>query len=182
MFTVKNVIHHVRIKNKDLNETRFSDWDIINAVNEALRFSSNEFALRNSDFFEKEREYTKQEVANGANLPDDYITLRKVIAYEDYILSPSTGIIDDLTYMITNNKLYAKTGVKLMYKGFNANVGMDDTIELPDVFIDSIVKLTGLILNNAETDILMKFVADAAERLIPRRRYSNIKTPMPFHV
>jgi hypothetical protein len=179
---VKKLVWIIRSKQKDADETKFSDWDILNAVNECLRVMANEFSLRNSDFFEKEKFFEADEVLNGVDLPDDYITLRKVITKDGYPLSPSTAVLDGSTYMITNNKLYAKTSIRLLYKGFKTEVTIDDNIDFPITFIDIIVKITGLILNNGETDVLLQYVKDSSQSLIPHRRYSNVKVSMPFKV
>ena len=47
----KEVLHLVRFKQQDHNEIKFSDYDIKNALNEALRYIVQSQALQNSDFW-----------------------------------------------------------------------------------------------------------------------------------
>ena len=62
MINVKDIIQSVRFKQKDNNEVKFSDYDIIQSLNEAVRYINRTFALKNSDFLEKEVEYRLDEI------------------------------------------------------------------------------------------------------------------------
>ena len=55
-----------------------------------------------------------------------------------------------------------------------------DTIELPDVFFDLLVKMARLVLNNGDADTLTQAVSAAVDSVIPRRRLSNVRSRMPF--
>ena len=43
MISVANIIRQVRVDVKDINEVKYSDWDIENALNKALRLTANHF-------------------------------------------------------------------------------------------------------------------------------------------
>lgn len=183
MISVQRIVYLTRVKQKDLNETRFSDWDILNALNEGIRLISLELSMQNCDFLEAAKDYTGEETRRGAELPEDFVALRRVLSHRGYPLSPTAGTVCGADqYIITENKLYARVAVKVLYRKVLREVELGGAIGLPEVFTDAVVKLTGLILNNAETDILTQFVANSAKYLIPRRRYANIARRMPFHV
>ena len=56
-------------------------------------------------------------------------------------------------------------------------------IELPETFSELLAKVTVMILlQNPETDVLMREVSRITDNLIPGRRYNNIKVRMPFIV
>jgi hypothetical protein len=52
-FPYKELKYLVRYKAKDHNEITFSDYEIKMATNEVLRYLSNSYALKNSDFLER---------------------------------------------------------------------------------------------------------------------------------
>ena len=55
-----------------------------------------------------------------------------------------------------------------------------DSIDLPDVFFDILVKMARLVLNNGDADTLTQAVSAAVDSAIPRRRLSNVRSRMPF--
>jgi hypothetical protein len=123
----------------------------------------------------------------GIELPEDYITLVSVMRMADgYMMFPVESIKKPLEcqYKIVGGKLYSGTpAFTLLYKAAIAEVKENtDGIELPFVFKDVLVKLSCMILNNAETDIMMKAVDDAVRAIVPRRRYTNARIKMPFMV
>ena len=214
MITFKKILRLIRGKQNDLNETKFTDYQILDAVNECIRYVNQNYALQNSDFLEKKATYgeatmnaaiiaanaelTEGETptalldfdVTGVDLPTDYISLVSVRRSSDgYPLSP-TSAGQQLTdtedkYQIFASRIYCGCDFDLLYKAKIAEVTdiVAGTVELPDIFLDSIVKISGMILNNnAETDVLMQVVNDTVEALVPRRRYSNVKTKMPFVV
>ena len=61
MITVKNIIAEVRYKQQDNNEVRFSDYDIIQCLNEAIRYINRSFSLKNADFLETIKKYRLDE-------------------------------------------------------------------------------------------------------------------------
>ena len=212
MIPLSRIIKMIRFKQNDNNEIKYSDYDIISAVNECLRYINQAFSLKNSDFLEKIKEYREVEVnekileynknltegetplsavifaVTGVDLPDDYLGLVSVVRSSDgYALSPIT-ILENLTntgYKIFSNKIYCSGDFNLLYKRTIAEVkGVDienEHIDLPLFFIDLVVKLSGVILqNSANTDVMMSEINSTVERLIPNRRYSKIKRKMPF--
>lgn len=188
MINFEEIKRLIRFKEKDNNEIRFSDYEIKMAVNECIRYLNNSFALQNSDFLEKALHITEDANASeGIDLPEDFITLVSVMRYNDsYVMSPVQAVKapSDNEYKVVGGKLYCGTpAITILYKAAIAEVKEStDGIELPFVFKDVLVKLTCMILNNAETDIMMKAVDEAVRAIVPRRRYTNARIKMPFRV
>lgn len=209
--TFKELNRLIRFKTKDFNETRFSDFEIRESINECLRYFNGSYALRNTDFLEKMRIYdevemnaaiNKQEEVwldgesvapydfknTGVELPSDFITLQSVMRLPDgYIMSPTEAIKtpEPWEYKVMGDRLYLGTPyAKILYKAgipeFKDNA---NTIDVPNIFKDAIVKGTVMILeNNAETDVLMEAFEDMLSSIVPRRRYVNAHIRMPFKV
>lgn len=200
MIDVKDLVHSVRYKQKDHNEVKFSDYDIIQSLNEAIRYINRSFALKNSDFLEKEKFYHLAEMneeidkenegiededekkphleyKDGFDLPDDLLSIVSVVTTAmRYPLHPCNAQKRPSwhEFKVINGKLYVHEDVDLMYRYSIGAVTMQDIIELPDIFTDLLVKLTGMILNqNPQEDIMAEANKSLAEELIPVRRYAN---------
>ena len=198
MISFEEVKRLIRFKEKDNNEIRFSDYEIKMAVNEVIRYLNNSYSLQNSDFLEKAVTFMESEInkdaeekislsTDGVDLPEDFISLVSIMSLRDgYVMSPTLSIKVPLDgqYKIVGGRLYSgEPSIKLLYKAAVAEVGKDqDAIELPFVFKDILVKLSCMVLNNAETDVLMQAVDSAVNAIVPRRRYRNAHIKMPFKV
>lgn len=211
MVTFKRVLRMVRHKQNDNNEIKYSDYDILAAVNECIRYINQAFALKNSDFLERIKRYRQVEInaeideynANlpdgeipkekvdfaitGVDLPVDFISLSDILRAKDkYHLSPCPSIeaVGFGTYKIFANRVYCATDFDLLYMAEIAQVKDVESghIELPEMFLDLVVKVTGMILqNNAETDVLMQEITNVVNKLVNCRRYNKIKSRMPFY-
>lgn len=206
----KDVLRMVRFKQQDHNEIKFSDYDIKNALNEALRYIVQSQALQNSDFLDAVKYYSEEEVnaeiaaeneelpeesqrqpisfkKDGIELPEDYVVASGVTrAYDGYPLYPVdiTNVPNPKQYKVCGGKIFA--GVPAFYLTYKRTITAvkdlsEDTIDLPTFCLDLIVKVTGMILNQAETDILLKTIDSTATAIIPRRKYNNARMRMPFY-
>lgn len=194
---VADIIRQVRIEEKDINEVKYSDWDIVNALNKAMRLIANRFAMTNSDFMEKAVEYNIPDdsvrvgrvyyddpYANLAefDLPDDYEAVDKVLARNGYELSPSVdGLVRYGQYKISGNKLFTRQSVVFWYRFAFPAFGVADVIDLPKPFFDFIATCTKYILSG-EIDTATQFVTDNAMKLIPARKYAHAKQKLPWRV
>lgn len=211
MIRAKVLLRMVRQKQQDVNEVKFSDYDVLAALNECLRYVNQSFARKNSDFLERVKSYRQDEInaeivadnvglssddlpqesisfaATGVVLPDDFVALVSVARASDgYLLSPVAAVdrVGSGQYKIFGGRIYAAEDFDIMYRA-QVPVVRDmeqDVIELPVSFLDLLVKVTGLVLNNAETDVLAHEVSSNVDGLVPKRRYSNVKSRMPFVV
>ena len=122
----------------------------------------------------------------GVELPDGYLSLVSVQRSSDYYnLYPATSLarLKEKNYVLFGGRLYVKhRGFRLNYMGAVPEIKdvEKDTIELPDVFFDLLVKMARLVLNNGDADTLTQAVSAAVDSLIPRRRLSNMRSRMPF--
>ena len=199
----KEIKKLIRFKEQDNNELTFSDYEIRLAVNEVLRYLNMAFATLDGDFNEKgyvfDQEamnkpdiygYAPAEMVDfkigGVELPEDFLSLVAVQNKRHGILEVCPSIQDPMAwqYKIVGNRIYCGSPwFKLLYKA-NINCKLaedDDEVELPDIFIDVIVKQARMILHNsADTDATEQAVFDAVKALLPKRRYRNARIPMPF--
>lgn len=206
------VLRAVRQKEQDNDEVKYSDYDIVSAVNEVIRYLNISLAHKDSEFLRKSADYDEREMnaaidaeneANkdaegyepkehedfarkGVELPDGYISLVSVQRSSDYYnLYPATSLarLKEKNYVLFGRRLYVKhRGFRLNYMGAVPEIKdvEKDTIELPDVFFDLLVKMARLVLNNGDADTLTQAVSVAVDSLIPRRRLSNMRSRMPF--
>lgn len=206
------ILRAVRQKEQDNDEVKYSDYDIVSAINEAIRYLNISLVHKDSEFSRKSKDYDEREMnaaidaeneANqdvegyepkeredfahkGVELPDGYLSLVSVQRSSDYYdLYPATSLarLKEKNYVLFGGRLYVKhRGFRLNYMGAVPEVkDVDkDTIELPDVFFDVLVKMARLVLNNGDADTLTQAVSAAVDSLIPRRRLSNMRSRMPF--
>ena len=196
MITVADVIELVRQDEKDINEVKYSDWDILNAINKTMRLIANRFAMTNSDFMEKMVTYPADSSNQGRiiydegynknlteyDLPDDYVAVDKVLAENGYEMSPSVdGIVRRGQYRISGNKIYLVQNVTFWYRYSFPDFSVADMIELPKPFLDFIATITKYLLAG-DSDMATQYIADNAMKLIPARKYSHAKQKLPWKV
>jgi len=212
----QKIIRLVRLKEKDNDELKYSDYDIISSLNEAIRYTNMRLSTMNSDFLEKavvldekeindeiaaynaqvEEENRKEMVRfglTGVDLPDDFLSLMGVVrtgegcCHNNYRLKcaqPGMHLERD-EYYIMGNKLFTRCHtVRLLYRAAIPQVtDADDNIELPDFFTDGLAKMASMILHNdPNTDVMRQAMDSVIDSLIPHRRYSNMRSRMPFKV
>ncbi len=211
MILLKEIVKMVRKKENDNNEIRFSDYDILHAVNDCIRYLNQHLSLTKADFLERIKKYRQDEInaqifednsnleegkapkdyvdfaISGVDLPSDFLTLVRVTRAKDgYSLSPIPAIenISFGCYKVFGNKIYCESDFDLLYTGLLPKVFdiENDFLDIPNIFTDIVVKLTCMILKNENTDILMQEFNDLTNSIIPKRRYSNVKMRMPFIV
>lgn len=197
MITVADIIRQVRIEVQDINEVDYSDWDITNALNKAMRLIANRFAMTNSDFMVKMVEYSDSEETNNLrivydrpfnekllefDLPDDYVAVDKVLTMKGYEMSPSVdGIVREGQYAILNSKLYVRQDVVFWYRYAFPSFENGDVIDLPKPFFDFVVTCVKYLLEG-NLDVAMQFIADNAIKLIPARKYTHAKQKLPWRI
>ena len=212
MMEAIKILRAVRQKEQDNDEVKYSDYDIVSAINEVIRYLNISLVHKDSEFLCKSKDYDEREMnaaidaeneANqdvegyepkeredfahkGVELPDGYLSLVSVQRSSDYYnLYPATSLarLKEKNYVLFGGRLYVKhRGFRLNYMGAVPEIKdvEKDTIELPDVFFDLLVKMARLVLNNGDADTLTQAVSAAVDSLIPRRRLSNMRSRMPF--
>ena len=171
---VKDLIYKIRYKVKDFNELVYSDFDVLEAINECIRYLNQDKSLKSSDFLEKIKHYVQDEMnaevtaynelhptepkplydfpVTGAELPEDMITMVDIMRLRDgYHLHPIPTVEQinphyNHQYKILNDRVYTNTDFDLLYRAEIAQIGLDD---LSDA--DAIVELPAVF-----TDLLVK--------------------------
>ena len=152
---VEKLIYKIRYKAKDMDAVIYSDYDVLEAVNECIRYLNQEKALKNSDFLEKAKYYNQCEMnaeiakwneehpdeepkeyydfaEKGVELPEDLITLVDIIRGRDaYHLSPIPAVESinphyQNQYKIVNGRIYTNTDFKLLYRAEIAQIKLAD--------------------------------------------------------
>lgn len=212
MMQAIKVLRVVRQKEQDNDEVKYSDYDIVSAINEIIRYLNISLVHKDSEFLRRSKDYDEREMnaaidaeneANketegyepkahedfarkGVELPKGFLSLVSVQRGGDYYdLHPATSLarLQDENYVLFGGRLYVKhPGFRLNYIGSVPEIDdvTHDSIDLPDVFFDIIVKMARLVLNNGDADTLTQAVSAAVDSLIPRRRLSHVRSRMPF--
>lgn len=171
---VKDLVYKIRYKVKDFNEVLYSGYDLLEAINECIRYLNQDKALKNSDFLEKVKYYNEEEMnaeiaeyneehpnepkefynfaETGVELPEDLITLVDIIRGKDgYHMSPIPAVEDINThhqnqYKIIGGRIYINTDFRLLYRAEIAQLTFDDLSDA-DAFVE---------LPQAFTDLIVK--------------------------
>ena len=208
MIKASKILRMVRKKLNDNDEVKYSDYDVLDALNECIRYINVNYSMKNSDFLERIKRYRQDEMnaqiaaynetaseedqkslvdfSSGVDLPADFLTLVNVIrASDNYHLSPVTAgeKVSYGGYKVFAGKIFCATDFTITYRAQLEPVNdlATDEINLPEIFMDMIVKISCMILqNNAETDVLMQEISRLTDGIVPARRYTNVKRRMPF--
>lgn len=196
MITVKNIFKQIRIDLKDVNEVQYSNWDLENAINKAVRLMANHYSMRNTDFLTKSilicdtptnslyAPPISEQIAerlHGDSLPDDFVSIVKVIRPDGYELHPSTGHLDERKYLIYRGCIFTFGPVLLFYSYTLPRYTKSDSIDLPIPFFDFIVEATKIVLTE-NFSALTEFINANAEKMIPSRRLANARVRLPWRI
>lgn len=189
----KDIRRAVRFKERDNDEVRFSDYEIKDATNEAIRYLSNVLADSNADFNEKMAFYDAKDYGCdffhcGVKLPDDFLALVAVKGkpHIHEILEPclSSEMPAPWQYKIMGDKIYVGSPhFCLVYKATIPEIATDDDdVELPYFVKDMFITLVRRIVTGAEGEVMREAQELVVNALIPKRRYRNAKIRMPFSI
>ena len=185
MIEAKHLKEMVRWKEKDMDEVRFSDYEIYHAMNEVLRYLRAHLANMQSDLLEREKVYEIGDFVNGAvELPDDFTSVKGVWRLSDHerLHAVSDDHVTADTFRLFAGRIYAEVGILLHYYGRLPAVRDGDAIPLPDTYIDPLIKLTRMVLSNADVDTMTQAVSAEVDAIVPRRKYNNARAKLPFFV
>lgn len=147
MMEAIKILRAVRQKEQDNDEVKYSDYDIVSAINEVIRYLNISLVHKDSEFLRKSKDYDEREMnaaidaeneANkgvdgyepkeredfahkGVELPDGYLSLVSVQRSDDYYdLYPATSLarLKEKNYVLFGGRLYVKhQGFRLNYMG-----------------------------------------------------------------
>ena len=201
MIEAKEVVRLMRHQLNDFDETKFSDYDVLQALNQTLRQLSVSLANKGAQVLEVSEDYDEAEMNedpeavvdftnDGVKLPDDCAS---IISVQDTThgekLQPATSRLQLAEhgyrmYYVAGDRIFTKVDAFRLnyYRALAELTSLDETIDLPRIFLDPLVKITRVVLENGENDVMTQTVTTELNRVLPGRRYSNSRVRMPFYV
>ena len=88
--------------------------------------------------------------------------------------------MDEDTFRLFGGRIYAKGTFCLHYYGRIPPAAQGGEVALPDTFLDALVKVTRMVLNNSDVDTMTQAVMTEVEAIVPRRKYNGLRSKMPF--
>jgi len=170
--TVEEFLNQVRYQINDTDKAEYSDTELINYVNDALRFISNELIRLSSPILLK---YTTLSLTDGAaDLPSDFVREEGVLDSQGNLLKsyPAIKPADQYGYKIIGDKIYSNnTSLDLFYYAlFPFVASLDDEIPVPAYMVNLLKEIViFLALNrnefslNVEQELLKAFGAQIYE-------------------
>ena len=182
---VDRILSLIRWKERDTDEVRFSDYELMEALNEALRYVGARLANKQSDLLERTADYDAQESGeDGAPLPEDFTSIKGVYRKGSHcrLHAASDDHVRGDTFRLFGGRIYAKGAFVLHYYGQILPAVQGGAVALPDAFLDVLVKLARMVLNNADVDTMTQAVTQEVDAIVPRRKWNNARPKLPFYV
>ena len=187
--TVEELLQQVRYAINDTQKVEYTDAELINYVNDALRFVSNELIRLSSPLMLKTT--TLNFIDNSADLPSDFIREEAVIANGIVLNSiPATQEPGTLNYKILGNKIYSKNNQVLLlyYAGFPSVLALNQSVPIPDYMLSLVKSIVAFLALNrneyntsVEQELIKVFSGQVLElaKMIGEQFYERI---LPFTV
>lgn len=167
---------------KDMDAAHYSDYDILQALNETAAYIYNILAEQTSSLLDKRAELQRAGTDDGYLLPDDFLQLVNAYDADERVMRARAKGQDltEHTYRIAGSKLYTKSkAVTMDYKPFFVELTMDDLekeMELPPFFKTLFKKAVILLLqagDQQDTDAL-QLISDGVLKIVGNMAYSQI--------
>lgn len=179
--TPREIIRKVRMSPEinDNNEAKFSDYQMVDALNTVLNLIYNELGTFSNDLL------TKTETVNlahgEAELPEDFLQVVEVYR-GDTVYAPITkGVaVSPYTYTIMNNSIYADTDkLTIDYRPQFVEIGMDeldDDLDYPLYFKEFIKKLVVMCLSGSlEMSEGLQYLQSTVRTLTANRGFNRVE-------
>lgn len=168
----------------DMEKIRYSDYEMLVAINSILRTMNNVLVTTISDIVEKTTTIT---LTNGVgDMPADWVTTIQVYANSLVLeyLPPPYDLVEGY-YRISGSRIYSShTSVNLVYSAtFPSITQMTDNLPLPNIFLDMLVDYIKLILKGSQPktqDIITALDTTNVRSIMARRKVSGVEVPMPY--
>lgn len=189
MLEVKTLIRLVRNSKKDNYETKYSDYEILHALNNAVQLFAQSQLLKDTDFLEAVKFYDEDAyneehssatisfIKDGVELPEDFQTVTGVTTEDEYSIAPCyvTKTPKTYEYKVIGNKIYC--GSKKFTLNYKRSVlpvsNLDGSFDLQNLCLGIIPNVAILILDNAGNDAVLKSINDFITMSFPTRKYNN---------
>ena len=178
--TPREIIRKVRMSPeiRDLNEAKYSDYDMLDALNTVLSLLYNELGTFSNDLL------TKTETINlfhgEGELPEDFLQLVEVYK-GDTVYAPEykSKAVSPYTFTIYNDKIYADVdSLTIDYRPQFEDVTMDDLdddLEFPLYFREFIKKLVIMALQGSlEMGEGIAYLRETVRSLTANRGYNRL--------
>lgn len=180
---VSDLIKSIRISIDDTNATRYSDFSVLNTVNDVFSGVVNLLNKHNSELLNKEVTLTM--VNDSCELPADFVKPVSV-SYNGEELACTTKLTNN-GYKIIGNTIKSKlASLDLVYAYcFPTNVTSASTVPFPAYFENYLKKYIVMVLTNNNTNasitILPVMEADIVA-IVNDRGHADIDRELPFQV
>lgn len=168
---------------KDIDAAHYSDYDILQALNEVAAYLYNALAEQTSSLLDKRAELQKAE-SDGESfaLPEDFLQIVSAYNGDARVMEPQTkgGELTEHSYRIIGAKLYTKSkAVTLVYKPFFVDLTTSDLekdMDLPPFFKPLLKKAVILILQGSgqQDTAVLQLVADGVAKIVGNMAFSQI--------
>lgn len=167
---------------KDMDAAHYSDYDILQALNETTAYIYGILAEQTSSLLDKRAELQRAGTDDGYLLPVDFLQLINAYDADGRVMQARAKGQDltEHTYRIVGSKLYTKSkAITMDYKPFFVELTMDDLekeMDLPPFFKNLIKKAVVLLLQaggQQDTDVL-QFISDGVLKIVGNMAYSQI--------
>ena len=168
---------------KDMDAAHYSDYDILQALNEVAAYIYNTLAEQTSSLLDKRAELQKLEGNDdGFALPEDFLQIVSAYNGDARVMKPQTKDeeLTEHSYRIVGAKLYTKSkSVTLVYKPFFVDLTASDLekdMDLPPFFKTLLKKATILILQGSgqQDTAVLQLVADGVAKIVGNMAFSRI--------
>lgn len=178
--TPREIIRKVRMSPeiRDVNEAKYSDYDMLDALNTVLELLYNELGTFSNDLL------TKTETINlfqgEGELPEDFLQLVEVYRGDTVYAPIHKGkAVSPYTFSIYNNSIYADTDrLTIDYRPQHEDVTMDDLdddLDLPLYFREFIKKLVIMALSGTlEATEGIAYLRETVRNLTANRGYNRL--------
>lgn len=167
---------------KDMDAAHYSDYDILQAINETAAYIYSILAEQTSSLLDRRAELQRAGTGDGYLLPDDFLQLVNAYDADERVMRARAKGQDltEHTYRIVGSKLYTKSkAVTMDYKPFFLELTVDDLeqeMDLPPFFKTLFKKAVILLLqagDQQDTDAL-QLISDGVLKLVGNMAYSQI--------
>ena len=167
---------------KDMDAAHYSDYDILQALNETAAYIYSILAEQTSSLLDKRAELQRVGTDDGYLLPVDFLQIMNAYDADRRVMRARAKgqELTEHTYRIVGSKLYTKSkAVTMDYKPFFVELTMDDLekeMDLPPFFKNLIKKAVILLLQaggQQDTDVL-QLISDGVLKLVGNMAYSQI--------
>lgn len=177
--TPRDIINKVRIAVKDVNEARYSDYDMIDALNTVLNLTYNELASFSNDVLVKTENIRL--TGGEGELPEDFLQVVEVY-HGDTVYMPQTKgyIVSPYTYTILGNSIYSNaSSLTVDYKPDFEDLtveDLDDDLELPNYMKEYLKRMVMMALSGSlEASEGLSQLRQQVREISSNRGYSRLQ-------